>query len=518
MIALLFSMAWAGEIAEDRRIYADETVQERWTWEAEKTPDALLRKEWFHKNGERSRLEEYAAGQLQGRLATWDARGVLLVEEAYVAGQLHGAQKTWSGSESDRWVEVELNYEDGVPHGPQLRRSDKDTIELRHNYQHGQLHGRQQAWQPYGDMRYDLNFVEGQLDGEQRFWDDNALEPETWLHAKQGKLDGRQRMYIDQGWQDEVWVDGLFEKVTGTHDDGTPRAVEIHELDLRPMDRPYDGGSPGDIRPDQPLSFVPSRHRLAVRTHHPNGTVAVLHETVGDRHYQAWADNGQLILEGDGAPHQRVGTWTEWRTDGTLWREEAWTKDRVGERRVYDAEGRLRETETWNWELQRLYVVLYDGDQKRAEGDLSTHGRGLRDGEWTYFWPDGTVRRTEQYGPGPYSGNRPYVVESEELYPNGRLRCEGDERDLRCLLPLDEGGRQELKVIALNRPRHGFESYDRETMAFVQRDIPSKVLADDAVVIAVLDGRGLVLERRTVDADGAEVSVERWTKEGEPTP
>jgi hypothetical protein len=514
MLWTLLSAALAAEITEDRRTYADQTVQERWTWLDEKSPESLLRKEWFHPDGERSRLEEYAGGELNGRLAVWDHQGVLQEEEHYRAGQLHGSKIRWAGAEGERWAEIELQYVDGVPHGEQLVRSDKDTVQRRHNYEAGQLHGPQQAWQAGGEMHYDLSFQEGLLHGEQRIWGYGELEPETWLHFDQGLPDGKQRLFVDQDWRDEVWTEGLWENVVQTHEDGqTPKRVEVYELDVRPMDREWHREEPGPPQPARELRFHADKRLVRKREHHENGVVSMRHEQTGDKHYQAWADNAQLVLEGHGDPVYRVGRWTEWRPDGSLYVEEDWAERRKGARRVYDPQERLREVETWNWELERWQVFVYQGEHQVAEGELHTVTR-QRWGVWTYSWPDGEVRRIEEYGHGPYSGNRPYVHKSEEFRRDGSLWCSGDERDLSCTREREGGGHEELKVKALQRPRHGFESYDRESFSFQRReDLKAPELAEGALVVAVLDGRGLVVERAVHGTGGLEFT-ETYDREG----
>ncbi len=512
---LLIGLSLAASITEDRRTYADQTVQERWTWAEQKSPEQLVRKEWFHPDGERSRLEEYADGDLHGRAATWDRRGVLLTEEHWAAGQLHGPARTWSGPEGERWVEIELGYQDGVPHGEQLRRRDADTVQLRHRYQAGQLHGRQQAWHPNGEMHYDLTFVEGQLHGEQRFWETGELEPRTWMHFDQGRPHGQQRYFTQSDWREESWENGRWEQVVSRHEDGsTPERVRVYELEVQPLDRPVRSGERDTIEPARALYLETDKRLVSERWHWPDGGVREQHERTGERRYRAWAENGQLVVDGKGDPARRQGRWTEWRSDGSLHIEEDWSDDRKGERRVFDPQGRLREVETWEWERQRWQIYLYEGEHKVAEGELHLQLVGQRWGVWTYFRPDGSVRRIEEYGHGPYSGNRPYVHKSEEFRPDGSPWCSGDERTLLCVEPTDDGGRVEMTVFALQRPRGGFERYDRETFSFQPREIEPPELAETAIVVPVLDGRGVVRERRHLDANGTVVLTETFGRNG----
>ncbi|MCP4804996.1 MAG: hypothetical protein GY913_17025 [Proteobacteria bacterium] len=511
---LFVSVSIAGLVTEDRRTYADQSVQERWTWDGEKTDETLVKKEWFHQDGERTRLEEFASGDLHGRVATWDWNGTLQTETHYQAGKVHGAVVEYAGGRDEPWARIELAYVDGVPHGPQLVRHDEDTIERRHNYVDGQLDGPQQAWHSGGEMQYDLEFSAGEFHGEQRLWDYGDLEPHTWMHFEHGQPVGEQRYFIDQDWRTETWTDGRWERVRSWHVEGeVPKSVTVHVLEMVPPDRRMEGGELTEARPDGVLEVRGHKQHIQDRTHHENGVVAVLHERTGDKHYQAWAPNGQLIVEGDGDEHSRVGAWNEWREDGTIWKEQEWTKNRVGEVRVFDAQGRLRETETWEWERKMLWLVLYEGDVRVAEGEFKEHvGRW---GSWVHYRPDGSEARIEVWDHGPYSGNRSYVSESEEFRSDGSVRCSGGELQLRCIEPQDDGGKHELTVRVIDRPRHGFESYDRETMTFVGREVTPTVLVEGALRVPALDGEGVVRERKTFDAMDRLVTTETFESNGQ---
>jgi antitoxin component YwqK of YwqJK toxin-antitoxin module len=509
------SAALAAPVVDIRRTYADQTVQERWTWDDTQAPENLVSKEWFHQGGQRSRLEEYASGVLHGQVNTWDQRGVLQTERHFADGELHGVDREWSGPDSDRWVVVERNHQYGVPHGLQLRRGDADTVLLRHSYLDGQLHGRQQAWHPGGEMRYELSFDRGVLHGEQRLWDVGDLDAATEMTFVQGRPDGSQRYFTDSHWQTETWVDGRWEDVQSWHvEDEIPDAVHIYELDTRALAYHREAMDTGPPPPAQALYLSSAKSVVVERRHWPDGTLKEERERIGDRRYRRWAGNGQLVVEGLGNPSDRRGRWTEWRPDGTLHREEAWEARREGLVRIFDRKERVREVQTWAYDRTRWDIVLYDGDVRIGEGELRPHLGRHRWGTWTWFRPDGTVKRTEQYGHGPYSGNRPYVVDSEELSPDGSVRCTGDERNLRCVTPEDDGGSEELSVVALHRPRNGYDVYEPERLSFRRLEVERKALSDQAVVVPVLDGEGLVRVRRRLDASGAVLREEKWRRDG----
>ena len=514
MFLLLLNLSLAASVTEDRRIYADQTVQERWTWQDEKTQEALVRKEWFHSNGERSRLEEYQDGVLNGQVATWTSRGVLQTEDHYRAGLLHGTSRIFDGPEDERWVYVYQNYRDGLADGEQLLRQNAETVSLRHNYQQGQLHGTQFAWHASGEMHYEMNLDNGLLHGEQRIWEMSELEPATYMRFEQGRPAGQQRYYYESGWREEDWTEGRWEDVRSWHEEGeAPESILVYELEVRPLDRQRNGDEASEIQPTRPLGLHVNKVLVSKRRHWPNGSPQEQWDQVGDQAVHRWTEDGQLVLAGFGDPNNRTGLWTEWRADGSLFKEEQWTEYRKGEIRTFDQQGRLREVETWEWERQRWQLTVYEGEHKVAEGELFRTGT-YRWGPWTYYQEDGSTRRTEVYGSGPYSGNRSFVVESQSFRADGSVHCSGDERDLICVEPQADGGRLELKVQALHRPRHGIESYQTETFSFEPREIQRDPLSEQAVVVSVLDGEGLVREQRSFDSSGKEVRLEERRRDG----
>jgi antitoxin component YwqK of YwqJK toxin-antitoxin module len=505
----------AEPISEDRRTFSDQTVQERWTWEDTQSPQTLVRKEWFHQSGQRVRLEEYRGGVLHGRTATWSASGLLETEQSFADGALHGADREWSGSEDERWVRVARNHQHGNPHGEQLRRSDADTIQLRHAYVDGRLHGRQQAWHPGGEMHYDLFFDQGVLHGEQRIWQTGELDASTAMVFDQGRPHGEQRYFTDSDWRTETWVEGRWEDVRSWHtEDEVPDSVRVYELETQALAVYRSAADDGPPPPAQALYLSAEKILVVQRTHWPSGTRKQETERTGDRRHREWAENGQLVLDGLGDSVDRRGLWTEWRPDGSLHHEEDWTGRRQGTIRTFDPQERLREVETWDYERTRWDLILYEGDVRTGEGELWTQPGRYRSGTWTWYRTDGSVHRTEVYGHGPYSGNRPYVVESEELAPDGSTRCSGDERKLRCVEPHEDGGSVELSVTALYRPRHGYDVYEPESFSFRRREVEQESFSEQAVLVKVLDGDGLVRSRRHLDASGAEQLHEQWRRDG----
>jgi antitoxin component YwqK of YwqJK toxin-antitoxin module len=363
-------------------------------------------------------------------------------------------------------------------------------------------------------MHYEMNLNNGLLHGEQRIWEMRDLKPATYMRFEQGRPEGLQRYYSDSDWNEEDWTEGRWEDVRSWHEEGeVPESLRVYELEVFPLDRQRNGDKDSEIQPTRPLDLRTQKVLISKRLYWPNGSPQEQWDQVEDQAFHRFAENGQLVLEGFGDPKKRMGLWTEWRADGSLFKEEAWTGDRRGEVRTFDQRSRLREVETWEWDRKRWQLILYEGEHKVAEGEL--HRTGLyRWGPWTHYRQDGSIRRTEVYGSGPYSGNRSFVVESQSFRADGSAHCSGDERDLLCVEPQADGGRVELKVKALHRPRHGIESYQTQTFSFKPRDIQRDPLSEQAVVVSVLGGEGLVRERRSVDSEGREVRLEQWSRDG----
>ena len=488
---------------EKRRTYGDGSVQELWTWDGDKIPENLVRKEWFYEDGQRERLEEYAGGDLHGRVAVWDRDGVLQTEVHWAAGERHGPDREWAGPDDGRWLKVERNWAEGVPSGPQRLRYTEDCVHLDHFYADGQLQGTQKAWEHCGDMKYHLRFDAGVPDGEQRVWSYGNDEPRTWMNFQDGAPHGEQR-YRDG--RVEVWENGHYRTVERWHvEDEIPQRELVWVMDPINVDR---RNPDEEAQPTRELTLWPDRSRWLDIRYHPDGAL----EYVTDGHYElTFHPNGALSTMATGG-HQDAGSQElVWREDGTLQREAVWTGNREGTTRLYDPQARLRSQQIWQWEIQEETLWIYEGDRLISEGQLR---RGHRDGSWTYYAGDGSVRRTETYGSGPYSGNRPFVADSLEHGDPTTVRCRGPETELTCEQEQD-GLRVVMEVKPLDRSRHGFEAYDEDAFVFVRKDPNPPELAPQAVLVPALDGQALVVVRTTWSAEGKRLSHETWSREGE---
>lgn len=495
----LIAALWLGLETVDQRTFADGSVQERWSYDGAPAPETLTEKEWFWPDGERKRLEEYRAGVLHGRTAEWDSSGRLLNEAQYANGELHGPVRRWQSWHDEPWVEHELNYNQGQLHGDQTRWSERGVVEVRNHYEHGLLHGNQQAWQSGGSALYDLNFVHGVPEGQQRFWGDNDLHPDVDMHFVDGVPHGPQRYWWSGDWQVLEWVDG--ELTEGA----PPDLVRVYAMELEAQKYYSEDDAAG------PLRFEIDHTLIREITHHDDGAVRTIRDRVEPHGYAEYAPDGTLILQGTGVPHDRVGEWKAWRPDGTLLRHEQWTEHKHGSVVVYDADGAVRRTETWDWNREAVVVRDVRDGVLLAEGDVEPQNMRNRMGTWTYYNPDGSVRRTERYE--FRSASVPEIVESREERPDGTV-CEGPQDAVVCVTPTPEGGAIELTVQSRQSNRYADHSYDPDTFEWVPRDLEKRELHADAVLVTVLDGPGVVRKRRVLDDFGEATRTETYDRSG----
>ncbi len=96
----------------------------------------------------------------------------------------------------------------------------------------------------------------------------------------------------------------------------------------------------------------------------------------------------------------------------------------------YDNRGKLYKRAFYtDGKTDSLYVWIYDSTGFLiSQGSLNTTGSNYnKDGNWIYFHPDGSTKRTEVYAPGVFSGNRPMVVNMLEYDISGRIVAKGTD-------------------------------------------------------------------------------------------
>lgn len=156
--------------------------------------------------------------------------------------------------------------------------------------------------------------------------------------------------------------------------------------------------------------------------------------------FTTWHPNGKVEREGQMIKGRNTGTVKTWAVDGTLISEINYD-DRGkwhGTYREYDTDGKPHTEQEWNHGVLMKYryfdksgAVMHEASRQKGafdfkgytpDGALNLEGRYLasegKEGEWKYYWADGTLRSTEQYEEASQTG-----VE-QQFYSDGPLRYE----------------------------------------------------------------------------------------------
>jgi antitoxin component YwqK of YwqJK toxin-antitoxin module len=539
LLLFVVSIAQAGDLVRDeRRLWSDGSAQEVWSYGGALHPDMLALKELFWEDGTPRSRQEFVAGVQHGPSRTWYPNGNKSVEESWVdgglhgvvrhwpdpyddkerraelkpkleatwqTGALHGVWREWEGWGDDRWLRTERHYQHGQLHGSDTVWRDADGMERQHAWSEGLLHGRQLAWDYNGEMLYQHRFEHGVPDGPQRAWERDTIVVELFFVA--GRLHGTQTFEEWQGGVQE-WSNGLLSELVGERDDGSHRGVMRHRW--VPQEWQDSHGA---------LRFHGERAEVDYTELDEQGR-RIRYSVKGARPFEIlFHEDGRVRQLG----FQRTGAQITLYEDGSLARhEERVDSHRDGETRVYDRRGRLVSRQAWDFYLgEHVVTTWHDGQNKACEGNVEIHSgseRGRPTGAWTCWRPDGSLLRQETYGPGPYSGNRPFIIEMTEWDELGRVRFEGSEREL-SLYDYDQEQPDRLRrrrtVRPIDRSRHGIEAWDPETLTLVRAEVQRPtVLADGAPVLELLGGRGRVMVDEVFRADGSPKATTRYEADG----
>lgn len=542
VVLLAAPPALAGEVRDERRLHSDGSPQEVWTYDGELLPEKLVRKEVFWEDGKKRSVQAFVAGVQHGPAKTWYANGNKEIEETWVDGGLHGtvthwpdprddskrkrelkpkleaewvdgqehgAWREWDGWGEDRWIRVEKSYVEGKLDGFETVWRRKDEMQRKLSWKQGERHGRQLGWDYNGDMAWQYHFTDGLPDGPQRKYERDTIVQELFFVA--GRLHGEMTWehwleHLGTSWRNGLRTDELRK------DDGTLVAVKRHRFVPSEHEVDHDGN----------LQFHGEDELVDTTTFHEDGSRKLLKVEGSPRMVLTFFPDGRLQkVEGEGS---YTGPVLEWYPDGTLFREEHWEgHKKMGTWRIHDPQGRLVQTQQWDYNLQEQTVtVWHDDTTKAAEGNIqSGHGNasGSKDGNWTYWRADGSLLRTEQYGPGPYSGNRPFIEAMVEYDEQERPHFEGSEKQLFLYEYDDEDPdvvRRKRTIKLLDRSRHGLEFWDGSKLALERRPVkePAKLTEGAPVVEDLVGGRGIVLVDERFRSDGAAKRTERYSKDG----
>lgn len=546
-----YSSAFADELIQDeRRVWSDGSPQEVWSYDGTIHPDNLVVKELFFESGSKRRQENFVEGVQQGPTIAWYEEGTLELEEMWQDGGRHGMVrhwpdprgseehqkhleptlesnwengvtsgpwKEWSGWGDTRWMKIEKFYVQGELDGLETIWRDSDSMDRKHSYSKGRLDGRQFAWDYSGSMKYQYQFSDGQPNGSQRKYENDQIRQE--LFFVDGELHGSMTW---EGWLEELgtdWKDGLRTD-TKMREDGTLKRVR--RWSYEPAEQFDSSGY---------IQFHGTSKVFDVTTFDELGRRELL-TTMGEpRTFTHFWPNDQIRRIGKGEPHSPNGSVLEYYEDGTLHREEEYNKgNRSGLWTVYDQKGRVVSVQTWKYNLQKHVVTEWYEDESKAEikaseGEIEHaqgNSSGRKMGEWKYWTEEGRLLRTETYGPGPYSGNRAFIVSTTQWDNESRTQFEGTDKEL-MLFAYDGNGdgdgsdtvvrRRTVKL--LDRPRSRLESWDSEQLKIVRIEVDNtKDGYDDAQVLEVLGGSAVVLMDEHFRSDGSLESTVRFDSKG----
>ena len=163
--------------------------------------------------------------------------------------------------------------------------------------------------------------------------------------------------------------------------------------------------------------------------YHENGQAAKQQDIIPKRWYKQWYANGQLELEGEGKPFMdKKGTWVEYHENGQKRAEGEYEKNKkVGVWKNWNEKAWLVSEETYEWNVglrdSKIYDYYPDGSIRSQGGITRKH----KNGHWEYFTQAGKKYRDENYKLGPYSGNRFFIAEFTEWYPDDKVKLKGTD-------------------------------------------------------------------------------------------
>ncbi len=117
--------------------------------------------------GNTGRLQErsrFVDGRLEGLSVKWFAGGQLSQVAHYRRGRLHGEKKVWTLAGA-HVLTSHLHYENGKPHGPQLKWYPTGELYKKLNLNMGREEGLQQGFRKNGALYANYEMVDGRLYG-----------------------------------------------------------------------------------------------------------------------------------------------------------------------------------------------------------------------------------------------------------------------------------------------------------------------------------------------------------------
>ncbi len=306
-------------------------------------------------------------------------------------------------------------------------------------------HKQTGAWTIYydnGNVQRIQDWTAGEQNGLHRSWYRNGAMRDSVL-VKKGKAEGPYAEFANTG--------ALLTRKTCAGGDITGPATVFHtcgskEYDAQLTEDKANGHIQGlyaDGKPSFSGEFKNNLRTGVILDQYHNGrneSSVTYSDGVRNGPYTEWYISGQKRSEGTYAKGNFVGKRTTWNINGTLSSEENYDESgrSEGVRKDYTMEGILQtELEYKNNLLIRYRYFDRNGkvlsEAKRAKGRFQFVGytpdgakrmegtyldEGAKDGRWTWYYPDGTVKSEENLKGGVLDGTQ------RNFHPNGELSSE----------------------------------------------------------------------------------------------
>lgn len=304
---------------------------------------------------------------------------------------------------------------DGIPGGYWVSFHEDGTRKSEGNWESGKLSGDWVFYDEKGRLETTLTYRNGEKQGEETHWDSTGTKLRV-LPWDQDTLSGWEVEYHPDGWETRriPWVSGQKEGVALEFAKGETGETRI----IRRM------GYRGDL-----LRWVEDINRFDDQNRKTGK-------------WMSFWPNGRVREEGPFARGLKEGVFKLFNRNGDLERTETYKRGKrvvdaptavaLDLRQSFHANGEIARSGPWREAIPMGIHRFFDDEGHLVEvkvfreGVLEASGMldasGLRTGEWTLFWPDGTARAVGPYLEGEREGPWKFFNRM------GRLEQEGDYR------------------------------------------------------------------------------------------
>ena len=121
-----------------------------------------------------------------------------------------------------------------------------------------------------------------------------------------------------------------------------------------------------------------------------------------------WDLDGTIIRQGNFKNDRETGRWTWWRPTGEKLAECTYSDGKIIGKKNYWLNGKLRREDSYNSAGELIQMTTwysYEKPDKHTMEKQGTFKHGRKDGKWTYWNPDGTIKAEGEWKNGkPWNG------------------------------------------------------------------------------------------------------------------